>query len=224
METKEFCVQNLNCASCSAKIEREISSLPEVVNVNLDMIGKKLSVEYHVQTDGMNGKDPHHAMLEKLNYIADSIEPGTHFTHEPSINSDKAFNYNRLVISLGLIIYILAAVLAPPYREAIYIISYLLAAHRVIYYSLKKLFKAMVFDEHFLMSLATLGAVYLGQYFEAVAVMVLYEIGQYLETLSITRSRNTIKQMLSIKAEIAHVQTTEGLKDNKLAFVKVGDS
>ncbi|MFA5509447.1 MAG: heavy metal translocating P-type ATPase, partial [Candidatus Cloacimonadaceae bacterium] len=78
-------------------------------------------------------------------------------------------------------------------------------------------------SEHFLMSLATIGALVLQEYTEAAAVMVLYEIGQWLESLAVAKSRSSIKGILAIKPEKAHLVTEEGTLDLALGEVQVGD-
>lgn len=214
MTTEEYHVENLSCATCSAKIETQISALPFVTAVNLDYIGKRLIVQYDKKT--INA-------LQRLNQIANSIEPGTKFSALGDKHSPKALIIKPYLITAGIILYILGSIFFPSYSTQFYLLSYLLVGYRVIYSAIKKLFKLRLFDEHFLMSIASLGAVYLGQYSEAIAVMLLYELGQYLEGISVDKSRNSVRRIMALKAEIAHVLIDKQLVDKRLAEVQVGD-
>ncbi|KAF3363837.1 cadmium-translocating P-type ATPase, partial [Enterococcus faecium] len=71
--------------------------------------------------------------------------------------------------------------------------------------------KGKIFDENFLMSVATIGAMLIGEYPEAVAVMLFYQIGEYFQGLAVSHSRKSIRELMAIRPETAHVQTAEGL-------------
>ncbi|MDP3115439.1 MAG: heavy metal translocating P-type ATPase [Candidatus Cloacimonadaceae bacterium] len=216
MIIKEYEISNLNCAGCSAKIEDKIKSLPEVSFANLDFLNKKLTIQFHESIDNA---------LERLNQIADSIEAGVSIAPIGLAVPQGKSKFFWLPIGLGVFMIIAAhfVSLSPLAETLIGIIAYLLVAHRVLMVALKGLLRKKVFSEHFLMSIATIGAIYLGEYTEAAAVMVLYEIGQYLENRAIERSRSSIKSMLSLKPERAHKQTPDGIKDYKLSEIATGD-
>lgn len=216
MIIKEYDINNLNCASCSAKIEHEIKSIPGVSYANLDFINKKLTIQYHESIDNA---------LERLNQIADGIEPGVSIAPMGSVAPLRKSSLFWLPIGLGVLIIIAThfITLSPIADLLIGIFAYLLVGHRVLLAAAKGLSKKQVFSEHFLMSIATIGAVYLGEFTEAAAVMVLYEIGQFLENKAIDRSRASIRSMLSLKPERAHKKTPDGTQDLKLDQIAVDD-
>ena len=128
-----------------------------------------------------------------------------------------AFGAGVLVLIVSL-----ALPVAPAFKTCLGIIAWLLVGHRVIWSALRSLIKGKVFGEQFLMTIATSGALVLGEFTEAVAVMFLYEIGEWLESLAVKRSYKSIQGMLSIKPDKAHLLTAEGTKDVALSQVQVG--
>ncbi|MDD4308986.1 MAG: heavy metal translocating P-type ATPase [Candidatus Cloacimonetes bacterium] len=213
MVTKEYSIQNLDCPNCSAKIEEEISNLSEVSSVNLDFINKRLTVQYQQQVD---------KPLQRLNAIASRIEPGVTITL--ATNNPTPIEKKPWFIILAIFILCISLFIAPSYANILGIIAYLIAGHRVLVKSLKELYSKQLFAEHFLMSIATLGAIYLGEYTEAAAVMVLYEVGQYLENKAINRSRDSIKSILALKPEKLHLLTPSGVIDKEVSEAIVGDT
>ncbi|HCM16065.1 MAG TPA: heavy metal translocating P-type ATPase, partial [Candidatus Cloacimonas sp.] len=98
-----------------------------------------------------------------------------------------------------------------------------MVAGRVIFSAIREVISRQLLAEHFLMSIASIGAIYLGEYTEAIAVIALYELGQYLEAKAVSRSRGAISSIVSLKPELAHLKTNDGIQDVKLGAVKQGD-
>lgn len=213
MIIKEYDIKNLDCAGCSAKIEGEIANLAEVTSVNLDFMKGRLTVHYNKNLEGA---------LERLNAIASQIEPGVQLFPKGDAVSGK--NKQPWFIVVAILVLTIARFLSPTPSFIVGIAAYLIAGHRVFKSAYKELFSRQIFAEHFLMSIATLGAMYLGEFTEAIAVMILYEIGQYLEAKAINRSRNSLDSMLALKPEIAHLQTPKGIKEVRVSELKKGDN
>jgi Cd2+/Zn2+-exporting ATPase len=212
---KEYNVNNLDCAGCSAKIEGEIANLAEVKQVNLDFINKRLVIQYSENSD---------KALERLNRIASSIEPGVSITDKDEVVTAGKSRYAKVIFG-GLILWLVAKLVSFPESIAsiLLFLAYLMVAGRVLRSAIKELLSRKLLAEHFLMSIASLGAVYLGEHTEAIAVIALYELGQYLETKAVSRSRRTISSIVALKPEVAHLKTSDGTKDVKLEVVQQGD-
>lgn len=99
-------------------------------------------------------------------------------------------------------------------RFFLFAFAYLLAGGDVLYTALKNILKGEVFDENFLMSVATIGAFAIKEYPEAVMVMILYQIGEYFQHKAVEKSRKSIKQLMDIRPDYANVE-----KDGKLVKV-----
>lgn len=216
MTVREYDIHNLDCASCSAKIETEISQLSEVNRVNLDFFNKKLIVQFKDEKDA--------SALDRLNKIARSIEPKVKISEMGSehLHEKGAYSY---VIYAGLLLLLVNYFFPIPeaLQPWLYLCSYLMVSGRVLYNAVREVFSRQLLAEHFLMGIASIGAMYLGEYTEAIAVIALYEFGQYLESRSVEKSRRSVKSIISLKPEEAHLKIDEELKDIKLSEVQIGD-
>lgn len=215
MIIREYEVKNLECAGCSAKIEGEIANLLEVDRVNLDFINKRLIIQY---------KNDNENVLAKLNRIAAKIEPGAFF-HAPGediINTKSAYT---MFIFAGLLLWLIVQIINP--SSGIFMIlsimAFLMVSARVLKSAAREVFSHQLMAEHFLMSIAGIGALYLGEYTEAIAVMALYEFGQYLEARAITKSKQTVAGIMSLKPDLAHVKLENNVQDKRLNMVHPGD-
>ncbi len=105
---------------------------------------------------------------------------------------------------------------------ALYIFTYFLAGFEVVYHALTNILKGKFFDENFLMSIASIGAFFIGERNEALGVMIFYGIGEYLQSLAVAHSRKNIEDLMDICPEIAHLKTDKGLIDLAPENVEVG--
>ncbi|HOH96743.1 MAG TPA: heavy metal translocating P-type ATPase [Candidatus Cloacimonadota bacterium] len=215
MIIEEYDIENLDCASCSSKIEAQIAIMDGVSKANLDFMTKRLTIQY---------SDKAEAVLDKLNSIAKGIEPDVKITPR-GVQATQVQSYRWYLIFGGLILLLVSVVFAlpEPVSMSLGLASYLLIGYSVLRKALREAFSKQLFAEHFLMSIATIGALILGEFTEAVAVMFLYEIGQYLESRAVGKSRNAINSLLALKPDKAHVKTADGISDIKLNEVKLGD-
>lgn len=92
------------------------------------------------------------------------------------------------------------------------IISYLIIGGDVLYHAARNIVKGKVFDEHFLMSIATIGALLIGEYPEAVAVMLFYQIGELFQDIAVEKSRNSITSLMDIRPDYANIEENGNLK------------
>jgi len=209
MVIEEYDVHNLDCPDCGAKIEAEINNLEEVESANLDFINKRLTIEYIEKVDNP---------LKRLNAIASKIDPDIQFTLA-GLEEGQSENKPWFII-LAILLLTFSLFLSAPFSSILGIIAYLIAGHKVIKKALKEIASRQIFTENFLMTLATLGALYLGELIEASAVMILYEIGLYLESGAIAKSRKNLQTLLVLKPEKAHLKTESGIEDRKLNTIK----
>ena len=135
---------------------------------------------------------------------------------------------NQRVIRVILGIFILAAALmipsANPYiKLALYLGAYFTVGGDVLWKALGNIVRGQVFDENFLMGLATVGALLLGEYPEAVAVMLFYQIGEYFQDRAIDQSRRSIAGLMDLRPDFVHVRREGELVDEDPYDVQVGD-
>ena len=116
-------------------------------------------------------------------------------------------------------------------RFLIFLTAYLIAGGEILWKAVKNILKGEIFDENFLMGIATLGAMAIGEYPEAVMVMILYRIGEYFQGLAVKKSRKSITDLMDIRPEHANVEengiiitkSPEKVKINDIIIVKAGE-
>lgn len=144
---------------------------------------------------------------------------------QPQQDKTWWFNTHLMTIlgSVALLALAIFADLSPELTLGLYLASYLLVGGEILYKAVRNIFKGNVFDEHFLMSIATIGAFIIGEYLEGVAVMLFFQIGEYFQSLAVNRSKRSITALLNIRPDYAHLQTEIGLQTVSPEQVKIGD-
>ena len=105
----------------------------------------------------------------------------------------------------------------------LYIIAYLIVSYDVVLKAIKNIFSGQVFDEHFLMSLATIGALITGEYLEAVLVMLLYQIGELFQSYAVGKSRRSITELMDIRPDYANIEQDGKLVKVDPEEISIGD-
>lgn len=108
-------------------------------------------------------------------------------------------------------------------NNAILVISYIIIGAEIIIKAIKNIFHGELFDENFLMTIATIGAIAIGEYPEAVAVMLFYQIGEMFQDKAIENSRKSIETLASIKADYANLKREDSIKKVNPQDIKIGD-
>lgn len=102
-------------------------------------------------------------------------------------------------------------------------LSYIVISYEIYIDAFKNIFRGEVFDENLLMILATIGAIYIGEYNEAVVVMLLFEIGEYLSDLAIDNSKESITHLLDLRVDYVNLKTKNGIKKIDANNAKIDD-
>lgn len=217
-------LNGLGCASCAAKIERESQSISGIENVVVDVSQSTLTATYRPSQEDLT---------QKLIDIVKRIEPHVQVEvdDEKSTSSsshDHGHHHNKGELSkLLLALLLLALGIAFKSRSTLYISlllsSYVLSGYKVLWRSIQNISRGQIFDEHFLMSIATLGAIAIGEYPEAVAVMIFYGIGEYFQSYAVNRSRNAISSLLDIRPDSANLIRGNESEVVAADTIKIGD-
>ena len=232
MEEKIYIIENLGCANCAAKMEAKIRALPQVEDASITFATRQLRLK---------APDPN-ALLNEISAIVTGIEPDTRIvpreqahahTHEAHCNCNHEHHHThhheeeprqgmRILLGAGLfaagiVLELLSLTLA---ARAVFIISYLILGLDIIKVAAKNLIKGHVFDENFLMSIATIGAFFINEFPEAVGVMLFYRVGEYFEHKAVERSRSQIMEAVDLRPETV---TLSSGKIVPAAHAKVGD-
>jgi Cd2+/Zn2+-exporting ATPase len=221
---KKYKLKNLDCASCASKIEDGLTKLGEVKFVNVNFVHSTLTID----TDD----------IEKVKSKIKEIEPEVEIEAgdaENKLVSASELAENKLTVikaGLGLVFLILGMVFEDflhntPYHFLEYLVfgtAYLITGWKVIASAGKNIIRGQVFNEHFLMAIATLGAFAIDQMPEAVAVMLFYVVGELFQDIALNRSRKSIKSLLEIKPEFANLLVNGVVDRVDPEIVKVGDT
>ena len=135
----------------------------------------------------------------------------------------KKENIKIIISAILLIVGLLAKFDNQLINNSIFIISYIIKEAEKIIKAVKNIFHGELFDENFLMAIATIGAIIIGDYPEAVTVMLFYEIGEMFQDRAIENSRKSIESLASIKADYANLKSEDGIKKVNPQDVKIGD-
>ena len=216
-KTKIYKLQNLGCAHCAAKMEYAINQLDSVSDCVLVFETKQLHV---------TAKNPD-ALLPDIRRICSSIESEAKVLEpEETVEEDKSA-FAELCIGAGCFI---AGLLCrqSTAQFTLFATAYLLLGWRVLATAARNLIRGQVFDENFLMSLATIGAIGIQQYSEAVGVMLFYRIGEYLEDKAVEHSRKQIMSAVDLRPEVVALDNgvtvpAEEVQVGDMVIVRPGD-
>ena len=228
----EITLGGLNCAHCSEEIANKVSKLDNVVQSNLNFISKKLTFEVAKNVDK-------NIVTEEIIKIINDTEPGldikVNFLDTKKENKKEAVeevetsNKSDLIkLIIGSIMYIFgifqtATGFESKFVNIIFLIVYLIVGSDVLLKALKNASKGRIFDENFLMSIATIGAVIIGEVPEAVGVMLFYKIGEYLQGIAVGKSRKSITSLMQIRSDSANLKVGSEIKVVSPEDVSIGD-
>jgi len=223
---KKYNLKNLDCASCAAKIEDNVSRLGEVRFVNVSFANSTITID----TDD----------IEEVKKKIREIEPEVELEQEENEKTNGLISSGELeenkwaIIKAvtGLLILIAGMIFEDkihntPFHIAEYIVfgtAYFIVGWKVIALAVKNIVRGQVFNEHFLMTLATLGAFAIDEMPEAVAVMLFYVVGELFQDLAVNRSRRSIKSLLEIKPDYANLLIDGDLARVSPESIKIGDT
>ena len=144
------------------------------------------------------------------------------YVHEHEEENLK-FEIIKLLFALGLFIIAIVKIVPEKIANWFYIIAYFISGYSVLINSLKNIIKGKIFDEKFLMSVATIGAFAINKPIEAVAVMIFYNIGELFQDLATDKSKKSIIELMNLKPKIANLKINNEIKEVNPELLKVGD-
>ena len=200
---REFILDGLNCPNCAAKIQADVEKLPEVSAAILNLMKQTLTLEISRDDD----------IFSKVERIVHRYEPDVKVRlKEEGYTHTEAFGEKKMMLRMGAGAAVFAAgillssVVPFPVQLTLYVIAYGILGYDVVLGAVKNIVKGHVFDENFLMSLSSIGAFFIGEYPEAVAVMLFYQVGEFFQDLAVHRSRRSISDLMDIRPDTATVR------------------
>ena len=206
---KVFVLKGLDCPNCSAKIEKEVGELEGITSSTVNLMKQTLTITLD--------EDRARTITPIIESIVHTHEPDVEVQEQseasPGCSEENENTRNRIIrLAAGAILYAIIMVLHSFYSFtgitylAGLIAAYFILGYDVLWQALRNITHGRIFDEHFLMSISTIGAFGIGEYSEAVAVMLFYQIGEWFQDLAVDRSRHSIAGLMDIRPDIAHIR------------------
>ena len=236
-----FLLKGLDCPNCSAKIEKEVGELDGVQSSVVNLMKQTLTINV-AQTAAdtiasqietiVHGHEPD---VEVSEIVQESYIPEKKQEANESYNNEDKKLTVRLatgaaIYAIGMALTVFAKV-PLPIELTFLIVSYVILGGDVVWQAVRNISKGRVFDEHFLMSVSTIGAFVIGEYPEAVAVMLFYQVGEFFQSLAVKRSRKSISDLMDIRPDSATVRrngelitiSPENVSIGEIIIVKPGE-
>ncbi|MFZ3372133.1 MAG: heavy metal translocating P-type ATPase, partial [Desulfitobacteriaceae bacterium] len=205
-ERVKYRIEGDFCANCSAKMERALSETKGIGPTNINYALKTVVLP--------------NSLVREAQIIIENIERGVKLVpiekRKIKVNQGSErilFSIKLVRIMIASLLFIIGLVFGSQWQDAsltaleyiVFLSAYLLVGYEVLNKALRNIFKGAIFDENFLMSLATIGAIMIHQLPEAVGVMLFYSIGEYIEALAVDRSRHSIQALLEFRPDYANL-------------------
>ncbi len=207
MNKKTYVLEGLDCANCAIKIEERVNQIEAVNSASLNFVTKKLTIETEskdfesIENESkniINTLEPH------VKFISDEVSRSQEHNHAHQDFSKKQLI--KLAISMTLFFLAILLDLDKSFEFILFAISYIIIGYDVLLTAIKNIARGEVFDENFLMSIATLGAFLIGEFSEGVAVMLFYQVGELFQDFAVNRSRKSITSLMDIRPDFANIE------------------
>lgn len=219
-------LENLGCANCAAKMERMINELSQVEEATITFATKKLVVASEEKED----------ILPVLQKICASVESEVLVVPEKEVGKKKkkkesfGQTYKKPLQSIGAGVLLFAVGMVTEQLQIsqmipgiLFVAAYIVLGSQIVWKALKNLKNGRVFDENFLMSVATLSAFAIGDFAEAVGVMLFYRIGEFFEDVAVERSRSQIMDAVDLRPEVVNLVVGDKVQVIPAEQAKPGD-
>ena len=220
---KVLILNGLNCANCATKIENAIQRIEGVETSTVSLATQKLIIQIE------DANEQEKIISEAINIIM-GMEEGITITDDLSQNHNTDEQHSefgrskKIKVAIGVLVYAIGLIFSfSQWLElSIFLVAYILIGGDVLLKSVKNISKGEIFDENFLMSIATIGAFAIGEFPEGVAVMLFYQIGEFFQDRAVSNSRKSITELMDIRPDFANVKIGEIIKKVAPNTVEVG--
>ncbi len=231
MDKKEYLLDGLCCANCASKIEREVGTLNGVKEANINLMNGKLSIVLDGITADITSEvkrivSKHESSVKVHDLTEESAVAYSHgetakggheHAHEHGEEQEHSHEHShqqkegslkpyllRILVAIGLTVFFSLVKVNETISLVGFIVAYVLVGYEVLLTAAKNISKGQVFDENFLMGIASLGAFLIGDHSEAVAVLVFYGIGELLQDMAVNNSKKNIAGLMDIRPDYAN--------------------
>ncbi len=221
---KKYKLKNLDCASCASKIEDNLTKLEDVKFVSVNFANSSMTID----TDNLD------KVKSKIKEIEPEVEIEDNDKEKTIVLANELAENKWAIIKAtsGLLLLLAGMIFEDELHNtpfhiaeyAVFVVAYLIVGWNVIASAIKNIARGQVFNEQFLMTIATLGAFAIDEMPEAVAVMLFYIVGELFQDIAVGRSRKSIKALLEIKPDYANLKSGTEIQKVSPEEVKIGDT
>ena len=241
MKTNEctLFIEGLDCPNCAAKIERKLNTLQKIKAATVDFLGKRVIVE----SEDFSQDELAKFIQTEVDKIEDGVKISTKRLHSHGHTHHHSHSHSRVhshshthgegdtdkikkKLLIGGIIFVLGIFIPKTLfipKFAVFLVSYFIIGGDVLVSAVKNILRGQVFDENFLMAIATIGAFAIGEYPEGVAVMLFYQLGELFQGIAVNNSRKSIIALMDIRPDYANLKTDSEIKKVNPDEIKVAD-
>ena len=200
--THKYRMEGIDCADCAAKLEGKLAGIQGISRVQISFMNSTLQFDCESSET--------ERILQEVKEIARKEEPDTsisELSHVSVQNKEEKEDHTMLYrLIAGAVLFAVAMGMHGTLQYVIAAVSYVILGYDVILKAFKGIGRGQLFDEHFLMTIATFAAIYLGDMKEATGVMLFYQIGEYFQDMAVAKSRASIGALMDIRPEFAVVK------------------
>lgn len=242
MSEMKVTLKGLTCANCAGKIENVLSKMAETEEVSINLMKQEMTLEYKAGIPVEKMQDVIEKTVHKFEPdvevlfkeqlavpVTESCCCGCHdhseHHHDHEHGNEEAFSKAFFLrFGLGLVLFIAAIFWQEGIlKTVLFLTAYFVFGYDVLLRAVKNIARGQVFDENFLMSVSTVGALAIGEMAEAVFVMLFYQVGEAFQDYAVARSRKSITALLDIRPDFARLVENGETKEIAPELVHVGD-
>lgn len=240
---KVLVLRGLACASCSSKIEGKVKGLKDVKNAYIDFASGKLIIEANKKDldeitkaaiEIVKKIEPHVDVIEeskefpnKHNHNHSQCDGHSHsHGHDHGHSHGEGSNKKELIkLGIGATLFAVGVIFkfSDMVEFILFFISYILVGGGVLLRAGRNILRGQIFDENFLMAIATVGAFAIGEFPEGAGVMIFYQAGEFMQGLAVNRSRKSIAELMDIRPDYANLKVGNELRKVSPDEVEIED-
>ncbi len=207
---RTYIIDNVDCESCARKIEKHIEKNTEASEVHIDLIASKLLID----DEKVSG--------EQLTMIANQVEDGVviHNKNNQEIKEEAKTDIELLKMIISFVMLITGFLFKIP---ILYLIGYVIVGYSVVRLAFKNMINRQFFDEYFLMTVATFAAISIGELSEALAVMLFYSVGEYIQGKTLDKTKASITSLAKLNNRSANLIVDDSIKVVSVESLRIGD-
>ena len=215
-------LEGLDCANCALKIENGLRGIEGIRSASVNFSNKTMLVESDQDKD---------TVIDLVGELVMKLEPDVRVLEKAGSQLEEAGNMKKELrnkwvrLVFGIIPFIIALLIKTsfPIKLTLFLASYIVIGGDVLKKAVSNISRGQVFDENFLMAIATIGAFIIGEYPEGVAVLLFYQVGELFQDMAVHRSRKSITELMDIRSDYANLKRGEEIIKLSPTEVQPGD-